>query len=107
MLSVKPETAHVADARFVSPEFRRVVLAVLFLRYVVFEDPEISKRVNAERRQRRKRARSRSLGGGGENGLDRSSRGEMDPRRLAGGKDKNRGTVSYYVRAKIQGGPEC
>lgn len=84
-------------------ESRRVVLAVLFLRYVVFEDPEISKRVDAERRQKRKRARSRSLGGGGENGFDRSSRGEMDPRRSAGTKDKGRGTVSYYVRAKRQG----
>ncbi|GAA5981508.1 hypothetical protein JCM10908_004134 [Rhodotorula pacifica] len=64
-----------------------VVLAVLFLRYVVFEDPEISKRANEERRQKRNRARSRSLSG--ENGHDRLGRGEVDGgRRIAADRER-------------------
>lgn len=54
---------HCLPACLLTRSTDRVVLAVLFLRYVVFEDPTISKRVNEERRQKRKRARSRSLAG--------------------------------------------
>ncbi|GAA5861360.1 hypothetical protein JCM3774_000223 [Rhodotorula dairenensis] len=69
-----------------------VVLAVLFLRYVVFEDPDISKRADEERRQKRKRARSRSLAG--QTGHDRLGRGETDGRRSAGHKDKGKGKAA-------------
>lgn len=83
--------AAAADARRNAVRSRRVVLAVLFLRYVVFEDPEISKRADEERRQRRKRARSRSLAG--QTGHDRLGRGEMEGRRYASYKDKGKGKV--------------
>lgn len=67
---------------------RRVVLAVLFLRYVVFEDPDISKRINEERRQKRKRARSRSLAGDGLEALRTA-----EAKRLAGKDRKGKGKV--------------